>query len=180
MQYTQLCNDTAGYYIVYNSINTTLHILPGIQSCINVIIKNETSKYIELNRSIITAINYSTNNTNVSSIAIIHYSCSIPYSDVYPSIFKNGTWQKINPFTLNVSACSVSFAIPSDPVIALINSAHANSTTVNTTTSANTTSPQTTASTSNANQQNQDITWAVIIVIVVIIILFVYSRSRKR
>ena len=31
---TQLCNDTVGYYIVYNSINATVHILPGIQICL--------------------------------------------------------------------------------------------------------------------------------------------------
>ena len=178
---TQLCNDTAGYYIVYTSINATIHILPGISSCINVTAKNETSKYIQSNRSIITAINYSTNNTNVSSIAIIHYSCSIPYSDVYPSIFRNNTWQEINPFTLNVSACSVSFAIPPDPVIALINSAHANSTTVKTTTSANTTLPQTTAYTSNTNQQNQNLLtgiFAIIVIIAVAIIAYYILKNK--
>ena len=178
---SQLCNDTAGYYIVYSSMNATFHIMPGIKSCINMTANNVTSKYLETNKSILAAINYSISNSSVSSNVTIHYPCSVNYSGIYPSIFRNSTWQKIHPFTLNVAACTVTFAVPADPVIALFNSLHSNSTAVNTTTSVATVAPQTTV-TSNANtgQQNWDILFAVLIIIVVIIIFFVYSRSRKR
>ena len=174
---SQLCNDTAGYYIVYSSMNATFHIMPGIKSCINMSANNATSKYLETNRSILVAINYSISNSSVSSNVTIHYPCSVNYSGIYPSIFRNGTWQKIHPFTLNVAACTVTFAAPADPVIALFNSLHSNSTTVNTTTL-----PQTTTSTTTPSQNfgfSLVFVIIVIIIIVVIVAIFAYLRSKR-
>ena len=76
---------------------------------------NATTLSKSVNNSVITAVNYTINRANVSTDAILHYSCSIPNSDVAPFILRNGTWQEITPFTLNVAACTVEFAVPSDP-----------------------------------------------------------------
>ena len=117
-------------------------------------------------------------NTNVSTDAILHYSCSIPNSDVAPFILRNGTWQEITPFTLNATACTVEFAILSDPVIALLNT-HVTST-INTT--AATTTAQTPVTTAPAPQQNNSpvlILILVILVIIVIAVLFIYLRNRR-
>ena len=158
-------------------MNATFHIMPGIKSCINMSANNATSKYLETNRSILVAINYSISNSSVSSNVTIHYPCSVNYSGIYPSIFRNGTWQKIHPFTLNVAACTVTFAAPADPVIALFNSLHSNSTTVNTTTL-----PQTTTSTTTPSQNfgfSLVFVIIVIIIIVVIVAIFAYLRSKR-
>ena len=117
-------------------------------------------------------------NTNVSTDAILHYSCSIPNSDVAPFILRNGTWQEITPFTLNATACTVEFAIPSDPVIALLNTNVTS--TINTT--AATTTVQAPVTTAPAPQQNNStilILVLIVIVIIVIAALFIYMRDRR-
>ena len=130
---TQLCNDTSGYIINYTSLNATFHITSGTSTCFNVMAVNAPTLSKSVNNSVITAINYTINSANVSTEAVLHYSCNIPNSDVAPFILRNGTWQEITPFTLNAAACTVEFAVPSDPVIALLNTAHPNTTTANTT-----------------------------------------------
>ena len=41
-------------------------------------------------------------------------------TNVRPYILKNGTWKSINLFTINESACSITFSIPSDPIVSLM------------------------------------------------------------
>ena len=107
---TNICNDTSGYTINYPSLNATIKIAPGI-GCFRINVTNSTLQSKALNRSVITALNYTVNNTNVSTDATLHYSCSIPNSDVAPFILRNSTWQEITPFTLNAAACTVEFAV---------------------------------------------------------------------
>jgi hypothetical protein len=109
---------------------------------------------------------------------VLHYSCSIPNSDVAPFILRNGTWQEITPFTLNVAACTVEFAVPSDPIIALLNT---KVTSTVTTTSATTTAqaPVTTAPALQQNNSTILILVLIEIVIIVIAALFIYMRDRR-
>jgi YVTN family beta-propeller protein len=175
---TKACNDTSGYTINYPSLNATIKIAPGIRGCFNVNVTNSTLQSKTLNRSVITALNYTVNNTNVSAEAILHYSCSIPNSDVAPFILRNGTWQEITPSTLNVAACTVEFAVPSDPVIALLNT---NVTSTIPTTVA-TTAVQTSVTTAAATPpQNTETVWTIlaIVIVIIVIVLYLYSRRRK-
>ena len=176
---TKACNDTSGYTINYPSLNATIKIAPGIRGCFNVNVTNSTLQSKTLNRSVITALNYTVNNTNVSAEAILHYSCSIPNSDIAPFILRNGTWQEITPFTLNVAACTVEFTVPSDPVIALLNT---NVTSTIPTTVA-TTAVQTSVTAAAATPpQNTETVWtilAIVIIIIVVVVLYLYSRRRK-
>ena len=176
---TKACNDTSGYTINYPSLNATIKIAPGIRGCFNVNVTNSTSQSKTLNRSVITALNYTVNNTNVSTEAILHYPCSISNSDVAPFILRNGTWQEITPFTLNVAACTVEFAVPSDPVIALLNT-NVTSTII---TTAATTTVQTSVTTATPTApQNTEMVWtilAIVIIIIVVVALYLYSRRRK-
>ena len=176
---TKACNDTSGYTINYPSLNATIKIAPGINGCFSVNVTNSTLQSKTLNRSVITALNYTVNNTNVSAEAILHYSCSIPNSDVAPFIMRNGTWQEITPFTLDVATCTVEFAVPSDPVIALLNT---NVTSTILTTVA-TTAVQTSVTTAAATPlQNMETVWtiiAIVIIIIVVVVLYLYSRRRK-
>ena len=173
----QVCNDSSGYTINYPSLNATIKIAPE-SGCFGVNVVNSTLQSKTLNRSVITALNYSVNNTNVSAEAVLHYSCSIPNSDVAPFILRNSTWQEITPFTLNATACTVEFAVPADPVIALLNTNVTS--TINTT--AATTTAQTSVTTVPAPQQNNSLVLILILVILVIIViavLFIYLRNRR-
>ena len=174
---TKICNDTSGYTINYSLLNATIKIAPEI-GCFRINVTNSTLQSKALNKSVITALNYTVNNTNVSADMILHYSCSIPNSDVAPFILRNGTWQEITPFTLNVAACTVEFAIPSDPVIALLNT---NITSTITTTSATTTvqAPVTTVPAPQQNDSTILILVLIVIVIIVIAALFIYMRDRR-
>ncbi|MDE1833682.1 MAG: hypothetical protein KGH58_04670, partial [Candidatus Micrarchaeota archaeon] len=58
-------------------------------------------------------------NAVVTTRMNLTYDCSLPASSVAPYILKNYTWREITNFTIDTSACSVSFAIPNDPVIAV-------------------------------------------------------------
>ena len=109
---------------------------------------------------------------------ILHYPCSIPNSDIAPFILRNGTWQEITPSTLNVAACTVEFAVPSDPVIALLNT---NVTSTIPTTVA-TTAVQTSVTTAAATPpQNTETVWTIlaIVIVIIVIVLYLYSRRRK-
>ena len=172
---TQLCNDTSGYEINYTSLNATFHITSGTSACFNVIAVNATTLSRSVNNSVITAINYTINRANVSTEAVLHYSCSIPNSDVAPFILRNGTWQEITPFTLNVAACTVEFAVPSDSVIALLNTAHPNTTT------ANTTSTIISQPAPTPVQSNPVFNYIILLIIIILIIAaLLYYMTRKR
>ena len=174
---TKICNDTSGYTINYPSLNATIKIAPET-GCFKINVTNSTLQSKTLNKSVITALNYTVNDTNVSADMVLHYSCSIPNLDVAPFILRNGTWQEITPFTLNVAACTVEFAIPSDPVIALLNT---NITSTITTTSATTTvqAPVTTVPAPQQNDSTILILVLIVIVIIVIAALFIYMRDRR-
>ncbi len=67
-------------------------------------------------------------NITVSNNAIkvlnltVSYSCSIDGNTIAPYILSktDGLWTPITPFTVNASACTISFTIPADPIIALL------------------------------------------------------------
>jgi YVTN family beta-propeller protein len=175
---TKICNDTSGYTVNYTSLNATMKIAPE-SGCFSVNVINSTLQSKKLNKSVITALNYTVNNTNVSADMILHYSCSIPNSDVAPFILRNGTWQEITPFTLNFAACTVEFAVPSDPVIALLNTNVTS--TINTTTATTTIQTSTTVPVTSVPTNTGMILEILIIVIIVIIAvaLFLYFRRKR-
>jgi len=64
-----------------------------------------------------------TTTSNVIITATLNFGCSENPSQIKPFILKNGDWEQIDNFTINKSACAISFAIPADPIIALFSSA---------------------------------------------------------
>jgi len=174
---TSLCNDIVGYYVNYPSLNATFHLSSGTTRCFNVTATNATAYAKTLNnpKHILIAINYSTSNKNISSNATMHYPCTVAPSNIAPFILENKTWQKIIPFTINSTACTVEFAIPSDPIIAILNTSQ---TTTNTISTNATTTIQTTIATSNAPVQ--PLPYALIAaIVIVIVVLFIYFRSKR-
>ena len=83
----------------------------------------------------IIAINESINSTTASVESTLTYNCngSIASNRIAPYILRNGTWVAITPFTVNSGTCAVTFAIPNDPTIALMEGPSTNATKVTST-----------------------------------------------
>ena len=175
---SNVCNDTAGYYINYPLLNATFHIKSAISGCFSIMAENYTSKYRAINKSVIKAINYTISNNNLSVNVTTSYPDNIQESDIIPAILNHSVFVMINQFTINNTAHNITFAVPDNSVIALLNTTHSNYTENVSipTTSANTTVPQTNVQ----PHSDQDLEWAAIIVIVIIVILFIASRLMKK
>ena len=64
--------------------------------------------------------NVSINSTTITSLNFkVNYDCSINASTLQPYMYKNGTWEQISAFSVDSAACTITFTIPKDPVIAL-------------------------------------------------------------
>ena len=66
------------------------------------------------------SLNVSTPASNISINFTMHYNCNVPSSKVSPYILNNGKWDKINNYTIDAAACTVTFHLNKDPVVALI------------------------------------------------------------
>jgi hypothetical protein len=139
---------------------------------------NAPSNYTKL-----IAVNVSINSTNAFVYVTIKYNCNVPSNRVTPFILRNGTWVAITPFTVNATACTVSFAVPRDPVVALFETPAPPTTTtlpittVPTTVIQNTTTPST--SSNSTSISSLAIAAVVIVVIVVIAAAYYVLRMRK-
>jgi len=118
------------------------------------------------------SLNVSTPATNLTINFTMHYNCNLPSSRVSPYILNNGEWQRIDNYTVDSSACTVTFHLNKDPVVALIEN---NSTA---TSAANQTAASKTPSASVLSSALVDVVVVVIVVAAVLIGLAV-MLSRK-
>ena len=96
------------------------------------------------NYTLINAVNISIETTApITAFFVGHYPCSIPSDLVVPYIFKNNTWLAITNYTVNATACTVSFNIPSDPIVAIFEKSVPTTTTTSIATTIPTTIPTT-------------------------------------
>jgi hypothetical protein len=73
------------------------------------------------NYTMLVAINLSVNSSSpLSALMTLDYNCSINYTRPTPFILSSGIWKPILPFSTNLDLCSVSFAVPSDPIVSLM------------------------------------------------------------
>ena len=124
------------------------------------------------------AVNLSTDNSVSGTSVVLGYNCAINHTRIVPFILANGIWDPITPFTTNSQSCTVSFAVPSDPIIGLM----AKNQTVTTTTSITTT---TTVVQSEPWQQpisgtDRYLIAAVVAAVVIIALLFEMRKIRGR
>jgi YVTN family beta-propeller protein len=170
----QLCSgDSYGYNITYTSLGTTFEVAPGVHGCFNMTAINATSGHFSNSNGLIEAVNFTTSNNNITPEAIMHYPCSYSSYGVAPFILGNGSWSEIRPFVVNAMACSVTFAVPSDPVIAIMR-INVQNQTRSATTSITATQPK--------QQSGFLLLLCVIIAVVILAIaaLSVLSRRRRR
>ena len=174
----QVCNDTS---VSYNSLGA-IFAVRNYTGCLNITAENATSEFrntVNSSERLISAINYTIQKTNVTVNVTLNYPCGTSSGSLNPSIFRNGTWYGITPFTINATACTITFAAPADPVIGLFNTSK--SATANTTSTVGTTISTTTiqaAGTEGAGVM-EGILVIGIIIIMIIVAALIYLKKRK-
>jgi len=135
----------------------------------------------------VSVLNISVNTTaNVSVSVTQGYPCSDNASLIAPYIFKNGTWSIITPFAVNATACTVTYTVPKDPIVGILEKVPT-TTTVPTTTVPTTTVPSTVPTTIPVSvpptvPPSSSWVWitVVAIVIVIILVLLYYKLSHRK
>ncbi len=92
----------------------------GVTTSFNISNVTATVPPAPSNYTKIIAVNVSVAASDVGLNATIAYPCSIHSGDILPYALKNKTWLAISSFKVNSGACTVSLAIPQDPVIGLM------------------------------------------------------------
>ncbi len=123
---------------------------------------------------------------NITITVTMEYNCSLPSNSIAPyELTGTGIWNPINPFTVNSTACTVTFAIPTDPIVGIFQYQQTSSTstvppiTTSLATSITTTVPASAASSKSSNTP----IWVAIIAIAIVILAIVYIfifRGKKR
>lgn len=157
------------------TVNKLNWALPGLQS-----------------NKLIYSFNVSVSPSSVQTNATFRYSCSLPSNSISPYLLSsNSVWAKITPFSVNSMACTVTFEVPSDPVVGIFEAsnvitnettASTSSTLASTSTLSTTTVPPTT--TIKQAQPSEAINYYYYIVAAFVIALaafaaFVLSRRRR-
>ena len=167
-----------------NSVTANLGFWPGkitfslpenMSNTIYLHISNATLSALEAPQGYtkIVAINLSIDPAaGVGALATLGYSCSIDSTTIAPFIVANGVWNPITPFTADPHSCTLSFAVPLDPVIGLMVK---NQTATVSTTTINQSGP--------GQKPTSGISLYVIVgavaVVAVIVVLFLAYRIRK-
>ena len=172
----QLCNGTYTIYnISYTSIGANFEVFAKSGKCFVVTAVNvtNTTNVISNNGKVdIKALNLTVIGAGANTIvnATVSYSCNYPYYSVAPYMLTNNVWNKITPFYVNSSACTVSFSVPSDPVIAIFANQSTNSQITTTIAQQSKTEPK----------RHYSILLVVIVLIIAAILIVAYKRRHKR
>jgi len=135
------------------------------------------------NYTLINAVNVSIKTTAPITVFFVeHYPCSIPSDLVVPYIFKNNTWLVITNYTVNATACTVSFYIPSDPIVAIFEKSVPTTTTTIIATTIPTTIPTTYPSSSQKTRSSivvEALALIIILIIIILVLLYYYKLLHK-
>ncbi|MEM3215837.1 MAG: hypothetical protein QXS17_02895 [Candidatus Micrarchaeaceae archaeon] len=148
---------------------------------VNVSVANVTSTApaAPANYTLINALNVSiSTNATISSNVTIAYPCSTPATSIAPFIYENGTWNPITKFFANPVTCTVSFAMPKDPIVGIFSKTV--TTTVSTTLTTTQTTVPTTIPVTPAPSNSAAIALVVVIIIVIVIIVIAYYLTKSK
>ena len=169
-----------------NNGNLLLSLLASISARDNITVENLTSLPVPAPANFrvarVIAINVTSSSTPKPSthIHIIEkYNCTIPSSRIMPYLLLNGSWQGITSYSTNSSACTISYSITEDPILALFELITPISTTTIPSTSVATTSIATTSIPYSKPTPATDYDVALII-IVLILLVAAYELYRRR
>lgn len=169
----------SAYEALYSSASISTITTSSTTSSSSTTTISAASLPVFIGHSFITATNATAN-----SITALSYPCTMQSSNISPFILKNGTWVAILPFTLNATACTISFIVPSDPIVALFENTTALTTSVASTTVSttlqSTTVPTTSVLPSQTHSSSAGLeTIIAIVVAIVIIAVIAYILSSK-
>ena len=108
------------------------------------------------------------------------YSCTLPSSRLRPYILVNGSWQAILPYSIDSAACTITYNITTDPIIALFISLAPATTTTLPTTTATTTASTTSIPAGQQGQQALPTEYIVAAIVAIMILIAVYEYIRRR
>jgi len=138
------------------------------------------------NYTLINAVNVSIKTTApITAFFVEHYPCSIPGDLVAPYIFKNNTWLAITNYTVNATTCTVSFNIPSDPIVAIFEKSMPTTTTTSIATTIPTTTPTTIYYPSPSPKPSSSLViepliLIIIVIIIILVLLYYYKLLHRR
>lgn len=113
---------TAGKSIMLNFTGLKLYISTNspIVSNATIYVKNASVETLPTNTKAIKVLNITVlSSANVIVRVRMNYSPSLDASLIFPYDILNGSWIKINMFSINESSHTISFQIPADPVVGL-------------------------------------------------------------
>ena len=177
----EICNVTPSnnYNISYPYTGSVFHMAQSGSGCFTFTEINLTaaSGISTGNLLPISILNVSTNARNATISASIKYTCSLNSSQIGPYLLVNGTWNEIIPFTTNASDCMVSFTIPKDPIIAILEKQ-----TPVTQPETNSTPKNNTMNTAQKPSQgyNTEVEAVLIAIAIIILILFAWRRKKHK
>ncbi len=123
---------------------------------------------------------------NITITVTMKYNCSLPSNSIAPyKLTGTGIWNPIIPFTVNSTACTVTFAIQTDPIVGIFQYQQiaATSTIPPITTSLATSITTTVPASAASSKSYSALTWVAIIAIAIVILAIVYLfrfRGKKR
>ncbi len=174
---------------MHTIVNISTSSATSAQTSVKIINMSISAPKVPTNYTLVNAENISVNTiANVSINVTQHYPCNINKSLIAPYMYKNSTWSKITPFAVNASACTISFAIPKDPIIGILESAPVTPTTTNVTTTTPPTTPTTnvtnvtttTTPPSSSSNTGLIIVGVVIIIIIIAVAYYYYTKKGKK
>ena len=168
---------------VLSIYTTSTASAPIVANIINVTQQVSSLAKPKPNYTLISAVNLSIITTAPITLFFVeHYPCSIPSDLVVPYIFKNNTWLAIANYTVNATACTVSFNIPSDPIVAIFEKSVPTTTTTSIATTIPTTIPTTIyhPSPKPSNSLVVEALALIIILIIVILVLLYYKLLHRK
>jgi len=142
------------------------------------------------NYTLINAVNVSIKTIAPATAFFVgEYPCSIPSDLVAPYIFKNNTWFAITNYTVNATACTISFYIPNDPIVAIFEKNISTTTTTSIATTIPTTIPTTTPTTiyypppspkPSSPLVAEALILIIILIIIILVLLYYYKLLHRR
>jgi hypothetical protein len=171
-QSPQLCTDKNGtiFVVEYPSIGSSFGVVPSGTGCYTISAFNATAQtnvpMLPENLTELKAVNVTISKGIVEVNATLSYPCNISSGMIAPYILENGTWNPIPQFTSNQAACTVTFSIPNDPLVALFMKQSSSLTT-------------TSIEQQETNHSTSSYYIAAAVFIVVVILILVASRKNK-
>jgi hypothetical protein len=106
-------------FTILNNLNATNLVTTTPNSNISVANVSPDIATPPINLAAVSILNITAQNKSKSSIMVTEkFPCGL--KGIRPFILENNTWMPINLYTINENACTVTFYVPSDPIVGLM------------------------------------------------------------